>query len=185
MSIELHASKIFEAAPFIHDVSVTIDMSRVTPRVRTLATKLVASRRFDTYTRSQSGVLALAVFHAIAPKGTAYMINSATLYNVTPSAEQIERYGELVRAANAMSRMGDKNAHRYRPVEEIVEHAVKEFVTTGYVRFLSNAMRPHRDALVTELLAPDPDVTHRMAQYILNETKTLVTFTMEKKQWTR
>lgn len=180
MSIELHASKIFEAAPFVQGVSVSIDMSRITPRVRTLAAKLVASRRFDTWTRAQSGVLAFAVFQAVAPKGTAYLTNDATLHHVTPSAEQIERYGELVRASAAMSRMGDKNAHLYRPVEEIVEHAVYEFVTSGYVRFLGKAMRPHRDTLVTELLAPDPDVTRRVTQFILNETQSLVAFTMEK-----
>ena len=49
-----------ETAPFIRSASVTVDMSYISPRVRTLAKKIVLSRKFDRYARSQSGILTSA-----------------------------------------------------------------------------------------------------------------------------
>ncbi len=179
--IDQHARSILKLAPFIQDVSVSIDMSRVTPRVRTLAKRIVASRRFYSCLVAKSHILALAVFRAIAPSGTPYMTNDATLRNVTPSDEQVARYRDLIRTHIAMSRMHNTFAYTYPgSVEDIAERAVYEFTQSGYVRWVCEPLGHQRDEFIDELLAPDPEVTRCLVEHLTNDKKSFVAYTMER-----
>jgi len=175
-----HTHSILKVAPFIQGVSVSIDMSRVTPRVRTLAKRIVASRRLASYSVAKSDIVALAVFQAIAPRGTPYMTNNATLHNVTPSDEQVARYRDLIRTHFALSRMNHAFAYPSGSAEDVAERAVYEFTQSGYVRWVCEPLEQQRDEFINELLAPDPEVTRCLVEHLTNDKKSFVAYTMER-----
>ena len=82
MSYIDHLKSAAATAPFVRAASVTIDMSYVSPRIRTLAKKIVASRRFDKWSRSKSQILAYSVFKAFAPADTVAWVSTHGFVNV-------------------------------------------------------------------------------------------------------
>jgi hypothetical protein len=156
-------------APFIRSASVTIDMSYISPRVRTLAKKIVRSRKFDRYARSQSGILAYAVYTTFAPEGTPASTHWNYMDNPQMTPDWLARVDELVRTDETLSRM--RSSHMYRgttPVDECVERTRRSLERNGLMPYVTEELRPQRAALMAEALTlgaeRDAEITAMMCE---------------------
>ena len=141
-----------QCAHFISGVSFTIDMSRVSPRVRTLAKKIVASRRFNKWSRSQSGILAHAVYTAFAPEGTPAVLAYAYGVNWQTSPDWWARIEELYRVDATLDNM--RSQYRmHETVEESVARRIAGIKRQSYISWVSDALSDQREALVREALS--------------------------------
>jgi len=143
-----------ETAPFIRSASVTVDMSYISPRVRTLAKKIVLSRKFYRYARSQSGILAYAVYTTFAPEGTPAITCGNYMDNPQMTPNWLARFDELVRTEETLSRM-KHNAYRHstNSVEECVERARGHLEQNGFMPYVMEELRPQHAALQEEALS--------------------------------
>ena len=141
MSYIDHLKSAAATAPFVRAASVTIDMSYVSPRIRTLAKKIVASRRFDKWSRSKSQILAYSVFKAFAPADTVAWVTT-------------QQYTWL----------------RKRSVEQCVDDAVTNLTRLGLVRYVRSEMEHSVVALFDRAIAPDPKVTDLLCKAIDSKT---------------
>jgi hypothetical protein len=153
-------------APFIASASININMAHVTPRVRTLAKKIIASRQLDKYARSQSGILAYAVYLEFAPEGLPVAFHN-NLLNSTMSPDWLSRMADLVRADEALSRM----RHMYgrgMTVEEVVERRMRSIEDHGQLPWMTRDVRPQRNELIKEALSlgaeRDAEITAMMCE---------------------
>ena len=143
-----------ETAPFIRSASVTIDMSYISPRVRTLAKKIVLSRKFDRYARSQSGILAYAVYTTFAPEGMPACTHWNYMDNPQMTPDWLARVDELVRTDETLSRMKHNTyRHSTNPVEECVERARRHLEQNGLMPYVMEELRPQRADLMVEALS--------------------------------
>lgn len=141
-------------ASFIRSASVTIDMSYISPRVRTLAKKIVRSRKFDRYARSQSGILAYAVYTTFAPEGMPACTHWNYMDNPQMTLDWLARVDELVRTDETLSRMKHNTyRHSTNPVEECVERARRHLEQNGLMPYVMEELRPQRAALQEEALS--------------------------------
>ena len=141
-----------DSAPFIRSASVTIDMSYISPRVRTLAKKIVRSRKFDRYARSQSGILAYAVYTTFAPEGTPASMHWNYMDNPRMTPDWLARVDELVRTDETIGRM-KHSFHSITGVEECVERARRHLEQNGLMPYVMEELYPQRAALMTEALS--------------------------------
>jgi hypothetical protein len=169
MSYIDHLKNATAAAPFVTAASVTIDMSHVTPRIRTLAKKIVVSRRFDMWSRSKSHILAYAVFKAFAPADTAAMVTTQRLSGYTPSDSFLTEYRELVQADEMMSRL-KYTWGRNRTIEEVVDDSVYTLIDRGILHYVDKGVAPRMTELVDSILKADPEVTDLMCKAIDSKT---------------
>ena len=142
-----------ETAPFIRSASVTVDMSYISPRVRTLAKKIVLSRKFDRYARSQSGILAYAVYTTFAPEGMPARTHWNYMDNPQMTPDWRARLDELVRADRTLERMRSPNTYRYLSVDDHVEKAREALGRSGLMPYVSEELHPQRADLMTEALS--------------------------------
>jgi len=161
-----------QCAHFISDVSFTIDMSRVSPRVRTLAKKIVVSRQFNKWSRSQSGILAHAVYTAFAPEGTPAVLAYAYGVNWQTSPDWWARIEELYRVDATLDNM--RSHYRiYETVEESVARRLAGIKTQSYISWVSDALSAQREALVREALSlgaeRDAEITAMMCEPLDNK----------------
>ena len=169
MSYIDHLKDAAASAPFVTAASVTIDMSHVTPRIRTLAKKIVVSRRFDMWSRSKSHILAYSVFKAFAPAGTLAMVTSQRLSGYTASGSFLTEYRELVRADEMMSRLKYKWG-RNRSIDEVVEDSVHTLVERGILHYVDKSLGPRMTELVDSVITADPEVTDLLCKAIDSKT---------------
>lgn len=141
------------SAHFIRSVSATIDMSCVSPRVRTLAKKIVISRRFDRWSRSQSGILAYAVYKTFAPEKTPAQTHWHYMDNPQITQDWLVRFDELVRTNEALERMKGQYYGSKAPVDECVESALRSLKRYGVMPYVVEELRPQYTALKTEALS--------------------------------
>jgi hypothetical protein len=169
MSYIDHLKNATAAAPFVTAASVTIDMSHVTPRIRTLAKKIVVSRRFDMWSRSKSHILAYSVFKAFAPADTAAMVTTQRLSGYTPSDSFLTEYRELVQADEMMSRL-KYTWGRNRTIEEVVDDSVYTLLDRGILHYVDKSLDPRMTELVDSIIKADPEVTNLMCKAIDSKT---------------
>ena len=153
-------------APFIASASININMAHVSPRVRTLAKKVIASRQLDKYARSQSGMLAYAVYLEFAPEGLPVAFQN-NLLNPNMSPDWLYRMADLVRADEALSRM--KHTYpRGMTVQEVVERRMRSIEDHGQLPWLTKDVRPQRNELIKEALSlgaeRDAEITAMMCE---------------------
>jgi hypothetical protein len=157
-----------DSAPFLRTASVTVDMSYVSPRVRTLAKKIVRSRCFDRYARSQSGILAYAAYTTFAPEGTPARTHWNYMDNPKMTADWLARVDELVRTHRTIERMRSRHAHIHFSVDEHVERAREALERSGLMPYVSEELRPQRAALMEEALSlgaeRDAEITAMMCE---------------------
>ena len=171
MSYIDHLKNAAATAPFVRAASATIDMSYVSPRIRTLAKKIVASRRFDKWSRSKSHILAYSVFKAFAPADTVAWVTTQHLNNLNPSESLLGEYSELIRADEMLTRL-QYTWLRKRSVEQCVDDAVTNLTRLGLVRYVRSELEHSVVALFDRAIAPDPKVTDLLCKAI--DSKTLV-----------
>ena len=140
-------------ASFIRSASVTIDMSYISPRVRVLAKKIVLSRNFDRYARSQSGILAYAVYTTFAPEGMPACTHWNYMDNPQMTPDWLARVDELVRTHRTLERMRNSRAHTFFSVDEYVEKARRHLEQNGLMPYVMEELRPQRAALQEEALS--------------------------------
>ena len=153
-------------APFIASASININMAHVSPRVRTLAKKIIASRQLDKYARSQSGILAYAVYLEFAPEGLPVAFHN-NLLNPTMSPDWLYRMADLVRVDESISRM--KHTYpRGMTVQEVVERRMRSIEEQGQLPWLTKDVRPQRNELIKEALSlgaeRDAEITAMMCE---------------------
>ena len=163
---EYRLKQATNVAPFIASASININMAHVTPRVRTLAKKIIASRQLDKYARSQSGMLAYAVYLEFAPEGLPVALHN-NLLNPNMSPDWLSRMEDLVRFDETLSRM--KHTYgRGMTVEEVVERRMRSIEEHGQLPWLSKDTRPQRHELVQEALSlgaeRDAEITAMMCE---------------------
>ena len=142
-----------DSAPFLRTASVTVDMSYISPRVRTLAKKIVRSRKFDRYARSQSGILAYAVYTTFAPKDTPARTHWNYMDNPQMTPDWLARVDELVRTHRTLERMRNSRAHTFFSVDEYVEKAREALERSGLMPYVMEELRPQRADLMIEALS--------------------------------
>ena len=158
MSYIDHLKSATAAAPFVTAASVTIDMSYVTPRIRTLAKKIVKSH-----------ILAYSVFKAFAPADTVAMVTTQRLSGYTPSDSFLTEYRELVQADEMMSRL-KYTWGRNRTIEEVVDDSVYTLISRGILHYVDKRLDPRMTELVDSIIKADPEVTNLMCKAIDSKT---------------
>lgn len=169
--ISYYLGRAINVVPFTVDAAVTIDMSRVSQRVRTLAKKIILSRKFDRYSRSQSGVLAYAIYKAYAPKGTPAMDAWNRIVNPVITDETLDKYADLIRVDATLSRM--RNSYRRHnfdmesTVEQEVEGCIYRLRDSGYVAWVESELKEQRDDVMRGLLSSSTDAFDEATQAML------------------
>ena len=166
--ISHYLGRAITLVPFTVDAAVTIDMSRVSQRVRTLAKKIIVSRKFDKWTRSQSGVLAYALYKAYAPKGTPAMETWNHIVNPVITDETLDKYAELVRVDETLHRMRySYRRHTESTVEQDVENFIYRLRDSGYVAWVSPELKEQREDVMRGLLSSSTDAFDEATQAML------------------